>query len=248
MDVISRNLLRLLRIGITKRQEPLEPLADWRWRELLNRAEGLHVADRTYDGIILSQDQFFVCRDYQTLSLWKQLAYTASATSTETQAPQHPHLSNPLLRRRFESIMSTADSPSQAQALLARLVDISETMLTSGLPLRKMVELCSVVTALHASDAPPCAAQISEWADKLCMGTMARAIGSFLTTYLGLPADQQLLPAEDGQLSHRLAEAIDSSLPGGACRTSARYFRFFPTEAATTFVSGFADMLSQVEE
>ena len=60
MDIVARNLFRLLRNGAFGTQELMEPMSAYKWERLYQLALVHRVVNYAYQGLQNSRDQFFV--------------------------------------------------------------------------------------------------------------------------------------------------------------------------------------------
>ena len=80
MDIIQRNLFRLLRSGTFGAQEQIEPMSAFKWGRLYQLAVMHDIIPFVYDGIIRCKGQFFVhLTDKQKKDEFQN--YTAGAAS-----------------------------------------------------------------------------------------------------------------------------------------------------------------------
>lgn len=74
MDVITRNFLRFLRIGLFKNEETIEPMSAWKWQRMAQHAAMHDVVALLYRGITMSKSQFFVQPTEALDHQWRQTA------------------------------------------------------------------------------------------------------------------------------------------------------------------------------
>ena len=60
MDIVQRNLFRLLRSGAFQSKEDIEPMSAFKWGRLYQLAVMHDIIPFVYDGVIRSKGQFFV--------------------------------------------------------------------------------------------------------------------------------------------------------------------------------------------
>lgn len=72
MDIIRRNLFRLLRAGVYGTEEQIEPMSAWKWRQLYDKAVALSLAPLVYDGVQACDGQFFMCMPHDLHVKWAE--------------------------------------------------------------------------------------------------------------------------------------------------------------------------------
>lgn len=75
MDIIVRNLLCLLRVGVFGQEEEVEPMSAWKWHRMYELAVMHHVAALVMDGIEKCRNQFFMRIPDEQWQQWNRTLY-----------------------------------------------------------------------------------------------------------------------------------------------------------------------------
>ncbi len=269
MDIIQRNFLRLLRCGAFDQREPLEPMSAWKWERLYEVSRIHGVTPWITDGISRSEDDFFL----QLSPSLRQKFDTDQTSRQETIEPQL--LTNPLLNRKLQelskdSAASTTESGKNTFELLQRLIAIARNILTQGISLRQLIQLGQFLRTHRYSIEYEV---LNGWIKALNMDSVARLIGSLLKELFYFPdseikftnpkADKSTRQAvrDIFQLTEQKAadwyftqgESVfvrsnDTNAMMWHVKQSARYMRYYPSEAVTNFMRNLAHSLSHIEE
>ena len=60
MDIIQRNIERLITSGQSGKPEPIEPMSEWKWRKLYKTAQQFGIGPWIADGIRICEGDFFM--------------------------------------------------------------------------------------------------------------------------------------------------------------------------------------------
>ena len=109
MDIIQRNLFKVLRNGAFNTYDKLEPMSAHKWERLYQLAVMHNVIPYAYKGIENSRDQFFMHLTERQEKEW-QKAYSETARPTaiedeEDEFLRADHLTNPMLNRQLQNIL-----------------------------------------------------------------------------------------------------------------------------------------------
>ena len=75
MDIVVRNLLCLLRVGVFGQEEEVEPMSAWKWHRMYELAVTHHVAALVLDGIEACRSQFFMHIPDEQWQQWNRALY-----------------------------------------------------------------------------------------------------------------------------------------------------------------------------
>ena len=274
MDIIQRNLFRLLRSGAFGSQEQIEPMSAFKWERLYQIAMLHDVIPYAYKGISNCHSQFFMhLTDKQELT-WKR-AYeeitSHPADNEEDTFLRADILTNPMLNSQLQNILDDEHSDMITRQLLLQLIRVMRHILNEGMPIRQLLELGMM---LHQHNKQINFDQLRQWIKKLRLTQMCQLEGECLILFFGfhaedLPFVTPLQSKRTSQIAQELLEFTNtrshdwyfsqdddsifvhnsnSSAMFSHVRRSSRYFRYHPTESLTNFFSSFVHSLSHIEE
>lgn len=264
MDIIQRNFLRLLRLGAFDEREPAEPMTEWKWDRLyqLSRIHG--ITPWIADGLRKSEDDFFI----QLPPTLRQRFYDDNTPRTEPREPQE--LTNPLLNNKLQKLAEEAGTEDPTFNLLTDIIAIARNILTQGISLRQLVGLA---TCLRTTGDNVMYDVLTAWTAQLHLEQMAQLEGALLMELFHFRADQ--IPFTHAAITDKTKRVVtdifsmteknaadwyftqgesifvrssDSNAMMWHVKHSARYMRYYPTEAVTNFLSNFAHSMSHIEE
>lgn len=277
MNIIERNFYRLLRSGAFGTEEVIEPMSVWKWGRLYHLSEMHDVAMYIYKGIEHCSDQFFVQIPQELNEQWRQAA-TEEASSDEEQNGQEgkndllasDHLTNPLLNYQLQSMLDSENSNTETRTALLHIVGTCRFIMNAGIPVKRITELGIFLRQPgnridHTT--------LGQWIKKLKLESMVQLVSVMLVKLLNfkpeeLPfmqstteekMDKQLRELFQMRNSHAeewyfsqgkniFVHTSNSQAMLWHVRRSARYFRYYPTETVTNFLTSFAHSLSHIEE
>ena len=275
MDIIQRNLFRVLRSGAFSSIEQLEPMSAFKWESLYQLAAMHDVVPYAYKGLLNCRNQFFLRLSDKH---WKEWETGAS----KTQGPQDmneeeddflrpDHLTNPMLNSKLQDILDDEHSDITTRHLLLLLISIVRHILNEGMPIRQLLELG---VFLRQEGKKVNYETLEKWISSLNLSQMCQLEGQCLILLYGFQAEelpfiedkkdkrieaiaQELLEftntrSQDWYFSQE-ADSIfvhnsNTSAMFSHVRRSARYFRYFPSESLTNFFASFVHSLSHIEE
>ena len=266
MNVILRNLFRLLRAGAFGEQEQIEPLSPWKWRRLYLLAQKHGISSYVDKGFERLEGQFF-------LQLPGDLPIGEKAQAEVMVQTEEPKLTNPMLKRAMKKIVdeeAEGNDNTYTLQLLRKLTSITTSILSSGIPLRQLIQLGLF---LRSNSDKVDYQKLRSWIERLHMQRMAQLIGQLLVYLFHFSKEEvpfmsvkkeeeidkiieELFQQPDDASSEWLFEqgndifvhTSDSSAMFWQVRHSARYFRYFPSESVTRFFSSFLRSLQNIEE
>lgn len=275
MDIIQRNLFRLLRNGAFNSNEKLEPMSAFKWECLYQLAVMHDVIPYAYKGLLNCRDQFFL---RLTDKHWKEWETAANKTNVQQDMNEEEdeflrpdHLTNPLLNTKLQNILDDEHSDITTRHLLLLFISIVRHILNEGMPIRQLLELG---VYLRQEGNKVDYQMLKKWISSLNLTQMCQLEGQCLILLYGFQAEempfiqdkkdkrieaiaQELLEftntrSQDWYFSQD-ADSIfvhnsNTSAMFSHVRRSARYFRYFPSESLTNFFASFVHSLSHIEE
>ena len=275
MDIIQRNLFRLLRNGALGSDEKLEPMSVFKWECLYQLAAMHDVIPYAYKGILNSRDQFFL---HLTDKLWKEWEVAAnkakgqqSMDEEEDEFLRPDHLTNPLLNTKLQNILDDEHSDTTTRHLLLLFISIVRHILNEGMPIRQLLELGIF---LKQEGKKVDYQTLGKWITSLNLTQMCQLEGQCLILLYGFQDDDLpfLQDKKDKRIEDIAQELLEftntrshdwyfsqdansifvhnsnTSAMFSHVRRSARYFRYFPSESLTNFFASFVHSLSHIEE
>lgn len=276
MNIIQRNLFRLIRSGAFEQEEQIEPMSVFKWGLLYQLAIMHNVAGYAYKGLLRTKNQFYL---HMTNKQWEQWEKTVNELQKDTDSDEKgeddflraDHLTNPLLNHRLQAILDGEDSDTRTRQLLLMMLRVSRHILNEGVPIRQLINLGLY---LRTDGQRADYITLGKWLKSLSLQHVARLEASLLIELMGFAKEEipfagektdknvelvtrELIEftnsrAEDFYFSQD-AESIfvhtsNGSAMLGHIRRSARYFRYYPSETLTNFFASFAHSLSHIEE
>ena len=278
MDIIQRNLFRLLRSGAFHSAEEIEPMSVFKWGRLYQLSVMHTVIPYVYEGINRCRSQFFLHLSAKQEEEWRQALreYQAQAEQQsdemeEDELLRPDRLTNPLLNHRLQDILDDEHSDITTRQLLLIIIRIVRHLFNEGMPIRQLTELGIF---LRKNQDRIDYVTLEKWIEQLHLTQMIQLICEFLIKMYGFTEDEipflqkrREKPIE--QIAQELIEFTNtrsqnwyfSQQDGGIfvhnsnssatfshVRRSARYFRYYPSESVTNFFSSFVHSLSHIEE
>lgn len=275
MDIIQRNLFKLLRNGAFNTYDKLEPMSAYKWERLYQLAVMHNVIPYAYIGIENSRDQFFLHLTEKQEKEW-QKAYSETARPTaiedeEDEFLRADHLTNPVLNRQLQSILDDEHSDTTTRHMLLLIIRVVRHILNEGMPIRQLLELG---ISLKRESTHADLKVLKEWINRLRLTQMAHLEGECLILMFGFaPEDIPFISEKrDKRVTQIANELLDftntrsqdwyfsqdedsifvhnsnTSAMFSHVRRSARYFRYYPSESVTNFFASFVHSLSHIEE
>ncbi len=274
MDIIQRNLFRLLRSGAYGTQEQLEPMSVFKWERLYQIAMLHDVIPYAYKGISNCRSQFFMhLTDKQELT-WKRANDEITARQPEEEEDtflRADTLTNPVLNSQLQNILDDEHSDVLTRQLLLQLIRVVRHILNEGMPVRQLLELGLM---LHQHGKEVDFEQLRQWIKRLRLTQMCQLEGECLILLFGFHAeDLPFMSARQGKRTSQIAQELleftntrshdwyfsqdddsifvhnsNSSAMFSHVRRSGRYFRYYPSEGLTNFFASFVHSLSHIEE
>ena len=274
MDIIQRNLFRLLRSGAFGTQEQIEPMSAFKWERLYQIAMLHDVIPYAYQGITNCRPQFFMrLTDKQELT-WKRANEEITAHQTEEEEDtflRADTLTNPVLNSQLQNILDDEHSDMTTRQVLLQLIRVVRHILNEGMPIHQLLELGLL---LHQHGKKVDFDQLRQWIKKLRLTQMCQLEGECLILLFGFHAeDLPFISDHQSKRTSQIAQELleftntrshdwyfsqdadsifvhnsNSSAMFSHVRRSSRYFRYYPSEGLTNFFASFVHSLSHIEE
>ena len=277
MDIIQRNLFRLLRSGAFHSNEEIEPMSAFKWGRLYQFAMMHQVVPFAYEGIMRCKGQFFLNLTTKQQQEWQKAAQDSKTAVHDTEELEEDEflrpdrLTNPLLNRRLQEILDDEHSDITTRRLLLLLIRTVRHLFNEGLPISKLIEL-GLYLRQHRERID--FISFDRWLNRLQLTQMGHLCGEFLILLFGFEAEEIPFMREiDKNKVERIAQELieftntrsqdwyftqqdggifvhnsNSSATFSHVRRSVRYFRYYPSESVTNFFASFVHSLSHIEE
>lgn len=276
MDIIQRNLFRLLRSGAFGTSEQVEPMSVFKWDSLYQLSIMHDIVPYAYKGIVNCKDQFFLHLTPKQWEVWQKAAEKAIADRQELDEEEDEflrpdHLTNPLLNHKLQNILDDEHSDVTTRHLLLLIISIVRHILNEGMPIRQLLEFGIY---LRQEGNKVDFDTLKKWINSLNLTQMCQLEGEFLILLYGFHAEDIAFMQEkkDKHVEHIAQELLEftnthshdwyfsqdadsifvhnsnTSAMFSHVRRSARYFRYFPSESVTNFFASFVHSLSHIEE
>ena len=183
----------------------------------------------------------------------------------------HPdRLTNPLLNHKLQNILDDQHSNVETRQMLLHLLAIARFVMNAGIPVKRVMELG---VFLRQSGPKVDYAMLGRWVAQLKLEQMTQLTGVMLIRLMGFGADELPLmkPTTPERMDEQIREMFrqknshaeqwyfsqgkdifvhtsNSSAMLWHVRRSAKYLRYYPSEAVTNFFTSFAHSLSHIEE
>ncbi len=276
MDIIQRNLFRLICSGAFLSNEELEPMSVSKWKRLYKVAIMHDVVGFAYQGITRCQYQFFYHQTKAQQEEWQQ-AYHAWQIRNEQEEEETNELTRPdkltnaLLNKRLQNILDDEQSDMTTRQLLLCLIRIVRMLLNEGVPVRQLTEF-GIMLHTHQKEIDFTA--FGQWIKKLQLTKMAQLCAGLLVLLFHF--DEKELPfyrpgknSAAERVAKELANFTSSRLQDwyfiqedgdifvhnsnnsaaiNHVKRSLSYFRYYPSESIPNFFASFLHSLSHIEE
>ncbi len=274
MDIIQRNLFRLLRSGALGTQEQIEPMSAFKWERLYQIAMLHDVIPYAYKGIANCHSQFFMHLTEKQEHTWKRANDEITSRPTDNEEDtflRADTLTNPVHNSQLQNILDDEHSDMTTRQLLLQIIRVMRHILNEGMPIRQLLELAIM---LHLHNKQINFDQLSQWIKKLRLTRMCQLEGECLLFFFGFHAeDLPFITLRQNNLTPQIAQELleftntrshdwyfsqdddsifvhnsNSSAMFSHVRRSSRYFRYYPSESLTNFFASFVHSLSHIEE
>lgn len=276
MDIIQRNIFKLIRCGAFNTKEQIEPMSAFKWAKLFQLAIIHDVASDVYEGLQQCKDQFFLRMTEAQWELWEKTVNDIrqappSEDQEENEFLKADHLTNPILNHKLQNILDDESSDTRTRQLLLTIIRTARHILNEGLPIKELILLGKELR--HESNRIDFNT-LEKWLRSLKFQQAAHLEGALLVELLGFEKEEIpfISMTDDSDIKQVAQELIEfthsrpknyyftqgdnnifihtnnGSAILGHVRRSARYFRYFPSETLTNFFATFAHSLSHIEE
>lgn len=275
MNIIIRNLLRLVRAGIYHDFESIEPMSPYKWRQITLYADRLHISDIIARGIRNFQ---YDHGNIPKIEINNNNQTTIAFDRMLEEAVADKQLSNALLNHKLQHIYekeARAEEPSPETIQMLNLLifniasllhnDISlPPLITTGLYLRRDGDMVDFI-------------KLQSWIEHLDMQHLASLIGCLLTDTLGFTADEvpfitEKRPEASSLLEQNILIAVNNTsnsddnnqpyftqnnagfvtasgqMVRRSLKTTLRYFTYSPILATGAFFNQLSRNLKDIEE
>ena len=276
MDIIHRNLFRLLRSGAFDEYKELEPMSPFKWRRLLQIAEIQGMASYIQLGVVSQRrtNNNLCIPDAIVKQLYSVSSVIPNVNTTLMKVMQlNPHLSNYFLNRRLKRIKSEEESSSDGsvetlQLLNVIIYNVNQT-LNKGLDIHGIIELGRFLR--NRGDSVDFI-KIESWLKHLGLSRMASLQGTVLIdvfhfeleeipymqkterqAYALLMRTMQHTAFDTAETWHFRTRSNGMVENNGKIlrrnlRRCLKYFKYCPWETISNFVRNFFKNLSEIEE
>lgn len=276
-SIIERNFYRLLRSGAFGTEEAIEPMSVWKWGRLYHLSEMHDVAMYIHKGIERCSGQFFVQIPQALVEQWRQAATEEAAADERTEHEgsndllASDHLTNPLLNHQLQNMLDSENSNTETRTALLHLVGTCRFIMNAGIPVKRVTELGLFLRQPGGNRIDY--TTLGEWISKLKQEAMVQLVSVMLVKLLNFKPEELpfMQPTTEEKMEKQLRELVqmrnshaeewyfsqgknifvhtsNSQAMLWHVRRSARYFRYYPTETVTNFLTSFAHSLSHIEE
>ena len=255
MDIVVRNFFRLLRAGVLHRQELVEPMSAWKWRQLWRLSMLQGVEAEAWVGVNQLHEQFFMRLPDDLRTEWERsvAGHASQRGSIADHASHHGEqddveVYNPLTSRqqkRLARIAEEANPRSSTYRALVLTVELANHLLQSD---RWVLTLIDLGRLLHAEGHYVDAGQLDEWVSDVGRGRLLQLEGLLLVQLLGLDADDVTFytPSGDEAKDGRMVEDVVNAI--WTTRPNVRFMKYFPHESLTSCTASVVQAIVNVEE
>lgn len=276
MDIVARNLFRLLRNGAFGTQELMEPMSAYKWERLYQLALVHRVVNYAYQGLQNSRDQFFVNLPEKQKEAWLKAVGDTSKQmpameDEEDELLRADQFTNPVINHQLQNILDDEHSDTNTRQMLLMIIRVVRHILNEGMPICQLLEL-GIFMRQQGTQVDYNA--LKGWISKLRLAPMSQLEGKLLILLFGFQPEEVPFCSEkqDKKVAQIAEELLDftntrshdwyfsqdddsifvhnsnSSAMFSHVRRSARYFRYYPSESVTNFFASFVHSLSHIEE
>ena len=276
MNILYRNLFRLLRSGAFGEYEDAEPMSAFKWKRIIQMGEAQDVLPYIANGFRKHQDDPHVVVTESLQSELERIIATPLPDLDQCISQMmetEPELNNFYLKRKLRRIIKKdEESPTPSietqQCLLMMVCNVNQT-LTKGVAIKGIIDLGRF---LHQRGERVDYVRLERWLHKIGMMRMASFFGTILIHYFHFTIEE--LPfmnkeesaavaltqrylanvafdtAENWHFRMRTNGMVEnnSRVLRRNLRRSMRYLRYNPFETTSNFLANFARSLSEIEE
>jgi len=275
MEIIYRNLMRLMAAGAFTANAEVEPMSRYKWNQMLTLAATYEVADYVSSGIIsaVTRNASIVPKDVAEEAYARYNAQASARPKSEPVADftknaaekfANLYLSHKLKRLVYNEIHSI-DTSTATLTLLYKIIDNINGVIYCGIDFRKIIDL-GLYLRLNGDKIDFVKAE--QWLRALGLRKPSCLVGSYLISVFGFNVnevpfiakqDRKALEKAVKPLKYTLRRAMkEPDLLDCQARLAQRMrasdirllvrLGYFPSEVACKFVAGVAKSLSNIEE
>ena len=223
MNIIKRNFLRLLRLGVFGENEVIEPMSKFKWEVIFHIANIHNVVGVIFDGIaknkeneaLIPQDiilKYKKILDEEGYGIKSQT--TGSRPSVQLPDAGLSHMCNGFLNARLKRIREnepqSADASVETLNMLDIIVQATECTMTYGL---SFATILRIGIYLRVDGDKIDFVKLENWLHKLNLTRMAQLEGSILIDIFGFEMDEIPFVNKMEPSAHKIAiEALEKPI------------------------------------
>ena len=223
MNIIKRNFLRLLRLGVFGENEVIEPMSKFKWEVIFHIANIHNVVGVIFDGIaknkeneaLIPQDiilKYKKILDEEGYGIKSQT--TGSRPSVQLPDAGLSHMCNGFLNARLKRIREnepqSADASVETLNMLDIIVQATECTMTYGL---SFATILRIGIYLRVDGDKIDFVKLENWLHKLNLTRMAQLEGSILIDIFGFEMDEIPFVNKMEPSAHKIAiEALENPI------------------------------------
>lgn len=267
MDILKRNLFRLLRSGALNKFEVIEPMSVFKWNKLIQISIAQNLTSILIKGIKNNQYEGKIDIPKSVIDSLTEIESTAS------EPLYAPQLSNRLLNNRLLNIQKSElhaiDTSIHTLELLNIIVSNVHETLNNGLYMRRILDLGRY---LRTQGDKVDFVKLDTWLNRLHISRMAQLQGSILIKVFNFEKDEipfvvKIEPSatklvnhttdyttinstQDWNFKQSKTGFVTSNSPAlrRNIRRAIKYFNYAPIETMSNIFGNFAHSLTQIEE
>lgn len=272
MNIIERNIFRLLRTGAFNAKESIEPMSAFKWRRLFQMVEAQNLVFVFAHGIeTYGNDENINLPADLKEELEKRL--TENDTNRKTFEDEDIRLSSRLLNRRLKRLikreMQSEETSMETVDLLEIIIFNVNQILNYGLSLDGIIRLGQY---LRKRGDKVDFVKLDSWLNRLHLTRMAQLQGSILIAAFGFELEELPFVQKEEKNAMKLAIRAVGNLAKDTAeewyfrqtrsgfvqnnskklrrniRRSVRYYNYAPMETTSSFFTNLARSLSEIEE
>ena len=193
MDIVARNLFRLLRNGAFGTQELMEPMSAYKWERLYQLALVHRVVNYAYQGLQNSRDQFFVNLPEKQKEAWLKAVGDTSKQmpameDEEDELLRADQFTNPVINHQLQNILDDEHSDTNTRQMLLMIIRVVRHILNEGMPICQLLELGIF---MRQQGAQVDYNTLKGWISKLRLAPMSQLEGELLILLFGFQPEQR---------------------------------------------------------
>lgn len=276
MKIIFRNFIKLLSSGAFITEESVEIMSEFKWKRLLQIAEASDVKDIISSGIAITHKHNNTIIPYNIIEeSGKNIIHPKETSRQKEESNKFTQLpvkkfSNFYLNRKLNKIIyneiHSIDTSVDTLTFINKLIDNVNILISTGINPKELVNLGLY---LRTNGNTIDFLKIERWLKQLKMRRISDLIGSLLIVLLNL--EKQEIPflkdtdknseryilsylndildyTENLHKSEKQTSHTTSGTTYPTKKTTYRYFKYFPLEIISSFISHIIKSISNIEE